>query len=751
MPWPSLPKPTSVQPFTSARQADFDPWQYWIPIGRHSRLILSLFFVAEILTAVVVLSMTRLYKAESTIVIEDQMPELLENKVVQQQYDPNADSFYKTQYEVLKNRGLAARVIHDLGLDKDPYFSKPARMTVLLSWLGSFLRSKHTTNASQDDQLLGVEPRVIDAYLKGLTIQPAYQTRLIRVGYSSPDPVLSARIANAHVRAFVRQTYEIHAQNNSLALQFLKSNLDELEKRTERSEAALNDYRRQRGIIAFSIDDKDKMVSDRIVDLNRSFVKAEEARIALQANVQTIKGNDYDSVPAVVSNPLIQNLKIQLSRLGGQYANLASQATAEYPPLVQLHAQMLEAQTRLHQETKRVIDSMEARYQQAFEKEKELRGDLEREKSDAMALKDASLRDVVLAREVDTNRALYQSVLERIKMLGMASEAHVTNISLVNRADVPVFSYSPRKGLSLVVSGILALLLGVGASFWMEGADNALKSAEEVYGYLHLPTLATVPRFTRGGETGSSSKRLLPMYLSNGNGKQLAVANGTNKLVPVVGPYHSAAGEAYRAVRTSILLSRSDRPLKIILFSSAMAGEGKSVTAINTAIAFANMKDRVLLIDADLRRPRCHEILDQKVDPGLAEVLAGVGRFAESVRPTGVKGLFLLSAGSSPANPSELLGSAKMRELLDQALSSYEHVLIDSAPILPVSDAVILSPLTDSVVLVSGCDTAKQLVRDACLRLLNVGAQISGVVLNNVDPEHRRYYARYYARYESYP
>jgi capsular exopolysaccharide synthesis family protein len=598
-------------------------------------------------------------------------------------------------------------------------------------------------------EILGVKPQLINAYLAGLTIRPKSDTQLVVVSYSSPDPVLASRIANVHVRTFVSQTYQLHAQNTETAQHFLESKLDELEKRIESSEGALNDYRRQRGIWASSLDDKDKMVGDRIENLNRAWVQAEESRIGLQADVQIIKTNDYESLPAVVNNTLIQSLKIQLSRLEGQYANLASQATPDYPPVAQLHAQVLKVQGRLKQETSRIVESSRSRYQQALEKENELRSDLEREKTQAMSLKDASLRDAVLAREVATNRALYRSVLERIKMLGMSGEAQVTNISVVDTAETPLTPSSPKTALCLVMGGFLGLMLGIAAGLVLDGMDRSLKSAEDVQSYLQLPALATVLRLSSPNEKrlpnrGRYHGERFPVTDQRNGAKALTnganvLANGANALVPAPKLF-VAASEAYRAIRTAILFSRSEAPPKTILFSSAVAGEGKSVTAVNTAIAFAHMLDKILLIDADLRRPSCHELLHQSQHPGLAQVLVGLATLDEAIQPTSVKGLYLLSAGLTPPNPSELLGSKRMREVLASLEAAYDYVLIDSAPILPVSDSVVLSRMADGVVIISGARTPKEVVRDACARVMHIGAKILGIVLNEASPELQRYY-----------
>ena len=725
-------------------EEEYELWDYWRVIRRNLRSILGLIAVVEVLTLIVLFAMTPLYTGESTIQIERQAPEAIQtnyNRTSEPESDQD-DSFYKTQYEVLKGRTLAAQVVNELGLDRNPVFTEAGKRPGLLAWLGSLFASKPKHKVEHGAEILGVKPGLIDRYLAALTIKPEVETRLVTVDFTSPDPELAAAVANAHVQAYISQGYQLHAQTNATTQHFLEGELGELEKRMEKSEAALNDYRRERGIVTGPRDEKDQMVGDRLAALNKALVEAEETRISLQADVGTIQGNDYDSIPAVVNNSLIQSLKVEASRLEGQYASLSNQFTPDYPPVAQLHAQLQEVQRKEHEEVKRVVDALRVRYGQAVARENEIRNDLEREKAHAMALEDASLHDVVLERELETNRALYQSVLARIKVLGVTSEAHLTNVELIDKATVPLTPSSPKKKLCLVLSGFLALIIGVGTAFVIEGADKGLKTAEDVQRYLRLPNLATVLRFSGPNEKGRLPKELSSLRWSPAAQQLPANGNSPEGVLPARSLF-GAASEAYRAVRTGILLSRSEKPPKTILFTSATAGEGKSMTTLNTAIAFANMLDKVLLIDADLRRPRCHELLDRPGHPGLAEVLSGLHELSEAIQPTNIKGLFLLSAGLTPPNPSELLGSKRMREILAAAGASFEHVLIDSAPVLPVSDTVVLSTLVDGVVLVAASQTVRQLVRDACSRLAYVGTKIIGVVLNNVDPDHQRYYAPY--------
>lgn len=743
---------------------------YWGVIRRHIWMILAFVAAAEIATLIFLAHSPRLYTASSTISIEPQTPDVMSRDNNRNQDNAGDPSFYATEWEVLRSRTIGARVIRDLRLAHNPDFlgesEKPPLLTSLLSWMKSLppVRSIEALAArlspktaapaprhSADDYIMGVDSGLIDAYLSGLTIRPQYETRMVVVSYTSRDPVLAARLANAHVQAYIQQGYDLRTRSSQTAEKFLEGQLGELEQRLEKSEAALNEYRQNRGIVAFALDDKDRLVSERIADINKDLVDAQERRIALQAEVETIRSNDYDALPEVVGNNLVQNLKAELSRLQGQYANLSTEYTEDYPDVSRLKAQIRQVQQHEHNEIARIAASIRGQYHTAVDRENQLSRQLEREKTRAMSLNNASLRDAVLAREVETNRALYRDVLERFKMLGVASEARLSNVSVVDTATAPQSPSSPKKKLSLVLAGFLAGLGGVVFAFLLDMQDRGLKTADELEQFLRLPALATVLRFS-----GAMERRLIAQWLPRrllGNGRG-ALAGDFNQIEDhrdFVTPAKNHAGEgnfsasieAYRTIRTRILLSRPESPPKTILFTSAISGEGKTVVALNTAVAFASLRERVILIDGDLRRGRCHEIMNRNAGPGLAEVLSGLCTLEEAIQPTAVKGLSIICAGANSPNPSELLGSRKMAEVLAQLGSNFRYVLLDSAPVLPVSDTVLLSTMVDAVVVVAGRHTPRQVVRLGCARLGSIGARIIGAVLNSVELEHEPYYTHY--------
>jgi capsular exopolysaccharide synthesis family protein len=344
---------------------------------------------------------------------------------------------------------------------------------------------------------------------------------------------------------------------------------------------------------------------------------------------------------------------------------------------------------------------------------------------------------------VDTNRELYNSVLQRMKDLGLAAESQTSNTVVVDDAQVPGFPSGPHRTMAILQAIAFGLALGIGLAFLIEYQDKTLKTPEQVEQYLHLPNLAAVPAFSRH-ETRAIAKR---------NGTDLMPAiTGSRELAGSMSQY-SVVGEAYRSLRTALMLSRAGAPPKTILFTSASNSEGKTVSALNTAVVFAHTGVRVLLVDVDLRRPRCHKVLALENQAGLTEVLAGAGNVGDLIRTTDIDSLSFLSAGSIPPNPSELVGSDKMRDTLAQLTNEFDVVVIDSPPILPVTDAMLLSTMVDGVVLVvNSSKTSKQHVKAAYARLEFARAKVFGVLLNQVDvnSQHYQYYRRYYGGYDTY-
>jgi succinoglycan biosynthesis transport protein ExoP len=717
---------------------------------KHLRLIAVCFLGALMFTGLAMAMITPTYTATTTLLLERQIPQILEfREVVAESAESNRFSteydFYKTQYEVLKSRTLAARIIQDQHLETSPIFavSGTDKGIVARTWghakgwlmgLGALKGFAQTSPRPEGKHLSAIKAELIDAYLAMLEVQPTRQTQLVKIAFHTPDPQLSVRLADAHAEGYIRRGIELRIRANEEAQRFLEERLVELKDRVEKSEAVLNRYRRHKGII--SLNDKENIVVDRLTDLNRRLTEAEAERIDIEGQVRLIHKGHYVSLPAVINNSLVQSLTRELARLEGEQAHLASLFKSDYPRLAQLQAQVGETRKRLQREIQRVVAGLNSAYQAANAKERKLRTEMEEQKVAALQLKDASVNYAILAREVDTNRQLYDSTLQRMKEMSVAAELRASNVSIIDKAEVPRQPSSPKVRKNLLLGMFLGLIGGVGLAYLREYLDNTLKTAEEVERYLGLPNLAVVPDFL------ALSRRGQVLWTFPSVCRQIPGAPAADRDLILAHRAFSAMVEAYGNLRAAILLSRAEESPKLVLFTSAMHGEGKTTTVTNTALVFARLGGNVLIIDADLRHSRCHKVLGLEHGPGLTELLTGLRELPELIRQTHIARLYLLDSGSMSPDPAELLGSQKMRDVLAALRERFDYILIDAPPMIPVSDAMLLSTMVDGVVLVVAAQTTpKQLVWEARMRLSYARARILGAALNrvNIGLGHYRY------------
>jgi len=721
---------------------------YWQVARKHQWKILACFVFAVVMSAVITFSTAPLYTARATLLIERKEPQVVNiQQVLSESPDGDDISYYESQYGVLKSRSLAAEVIKGKGLDKNPEFTRPggdgnflAQLIAVLwnkplSWLTNLFEQSAPSNSGNSGDLSGVNSRLIDTYNGMLNIEPVKRSRLVKIAIDSPSPVLATQIANAHADAYIQQGFKLRTQASEEARKFLESKLAELRDRVEKSEKSLNDFRRDKGII--SLDDKENIVVDRLADLNRRLTEAEADRIGFEAQARLIKSRQYDSLPAVIGNGLIQSLRGQIVQLEAEHAKLSEQYLPGYPRLAQVKAQLEESRARLGQQIKNVVEGINSAYQAAAGKERELKAQMDKQKSATFALKDASVEYSILAREANTNKSLYDSVLERFKQINIMAGIPPANVSILDRAEIPRQPSKPNKRLNLMLGALLGLMGGLGLALILEHLNNTLRTPEEVERYLGLPNLVVVPDFFSLPKNASKWK--IPFSARS--------APLDSKLcVPSKSPVttnlrFTLITEAYRKLRTSILYSRPGEPPKTILFTSSTAGEGKTISVANTAIMFAQLGYNCLVIDADLRRPSCHRALRVSNDRGLTDFLVGQEALANVIKPTPIANLSVLNCGAVAPNPTELIASKKMRDALDNLKERFDFVLVDSPPVMPVSDAIVLSTMVDGVVyVVRGQETPKNTVKAAISQLKNDHqAKILGVLLNRVDVRAAEY------------
>jgi capsular exopolysaccharide synthesis family protein len=676
------------------------------------------------------------YQAQALVLIEASAPQVLNGPQFGAPQDPLTSGrydYYQTQFQLLESPSLARRVIGELRLADDARFGAAAPAS---------------------------EPALVSRYLAQLTVQPVRNTRLVTILFESTDPALAAEVANTHASLFVRSGLEQLYASIERIQAFLRSKLEELQPRMQEAEARLLQFQSANHLLPVNLGED--VASERLMDLSRRLTAAEAERIALQAQYQLVQRREYDGLPAVLNSPLIQRLRGEYDRLEVEHALLAQKFRPSYPRLQQLAGQLAHARDQLGKETVKVVAGVEASYLAAERTVEQLKAELEEQRRSLLHRKDAEGEFLTLVREAETSRSLYDSLLARIKDLNVAGGPGTSNVTVVEPATPPRSPSSPDTSFNIALAVVTSLVLGTGLALLRDASDRTIRDAYDVRWVTGLGTLAVIPDLDRLPGT-ARERRWSVRPATNGHTPPTNGASGTNghgkangthapRMPEVITAPSRLIGqgmvppmvEAYRTLRTSLLLSSATSP-RILVLTSAVSGEGKTTTAVNTAAALARCGARVLLIDGDLRLPGCAEALGQPAAPGLAEFLAG-DIASEPIQTTGLDNLSFLAAGRPVPNPTELLGSERMAALVGRMRTRFEFVVIDTPPLLAVSDGLLLANLADGAVLVVERDrTRQQHVASAVEQLRDSGALPLGTVLNRgtMEPEYYRYSRAY--------
>ena len=503
------------------------------------------------------------------------------------------------------------------------------------------------------------------------------------------------------------------------------------------------------------IDEKQNITTEKLDELNKALTAAESERMDKESVYRLVQSGDADTIASAASvldaagagtqsaSTLLEALRTKEADVKIQAAELSTQFGPSYPKVQQLNDQLKEIDAQILAEIRKVGGKIRGQYMAALQRENMLHDALERQKQEANKLNESAIEYSLLKRDLDTNRQLYEGLLEKLKESGVSAAFKSDTSRIVNIARVPTSPVEPDIPRNLAFALVLGLTSGVGLAFLLEGFDNTVRTTEQAQMISGLPSLGMIPMGSRTARgEGASSNRLA-----------LATSNEAVELVTQVRP-QSQMAESYRALRTSLLLSNLGAPPRVIMITSALPQEGKTTTSINCAIALAQKDVRVLLIDADLRRPSIHKKLGMGPRSGLSNILTGGATWQQTVTvsPT-VPNLSVLPAGTPPPNPAELLASSNMRDMLEELRGQFDHIVIDTPPTLSVTDAVVLSPRADAIVLVirSG-QTKKEALRRSRDILMQVNAKVSGVLLNAVDltsPDYYYYY-EYQGKYSRY-
>jgi succinoglycan biosynthesis transport protein ExoP len=690
---------------------------YWEVLRKRKWIVLATFAIVFTISAVATLSETRLYQATSKVAIFPEVPNVLgfkDTEEVGQDYE--LDATMQTQIAILKSDSLALKVIENMRLYQDSRFTtvKPQAETAMPE-------SSMQPDPAQAAALLG-------AFRGGLSVVLIPNTRLIQVSYTHPNPQFATDVSNNLVKTFIEENFRTKYASASQTSDWLSRELDDLQAKVQTSEEKLVRYQKDHGIVG--VDEKQNTVTEKLVELNRELTQAETDRIEKEAEYKLAMEGDPEFFSKVTATGrtetgLIDKLREKESDLETQYALATTQFGSGYPKVTELSNQLKQVRTAIEAEKNRIREKMRDEYLAALQRENLLENAFNLQKQEENKLNESAIEYTVLKRDAEANRQLYQDLLQRLKEAGVSAGLRSSNIRVVDIARVPTFPISPNVQRSLVLGFLFGLSLGIGLAFVVETFDSTIRSIDEVRTVSTLPALATIP--LQLATDGPLRKRALPIA---GNGEKPAVVG----LVTYERP-KSEAAEAYRALRTSILLSSFGAPPKVILVTSAMPQEGKTTISANSALVLAQRGSRVLLVDADLRRPGVGKMLGLAPHKGLSSLITGSCTSDEAIlRFSEVPNLWVLPAGPIPPQPAELLGSAVMRDLIARWRDEFDHIIIDTPPCLSVTDAVLLSPEADRVIMVARSgQTTRPALRRACDLLMQVNAKVMGIVLNALN------------------
>jgi capsular exopolysaccharide synthesis family protein len=708
---------------------------YWKVILKRKWTIISFVFIVLIATGVMTFTRSPIYRSTATIQINKENPQVVDFKEIFSINTVEMD-YHQTQYRILESRTLAKRVVHSLKLSEHPEFlPKPktayqeSKGKILAFFSGFFSSPKEDASPSETKK----EILLVSQFLSRLKIEPIRNSLLVKIHFDSNYPELSAQVANTVAASYMQQNLEIRFITTEKAKEWLTGQLQDLKGKVERADEDLQIFGSKHDII--SLEEKENVTMQRLTELNEALTKAESDRIAKEAIYRQIKGTNIDSLPPIFENKLISDLKQAYIQLEAQYVKQLETLKTDHPEMTRLRKQMEILKTRLDGEISKIAAGIKNDYESGLKREALLRQAFEQQKKKAMVMKEKAIQYNILKREADTNRDLYKGLLQRMKEAGISAGITASNIQLVDQAELPIRPYKPNKRLNLILALIVGLFLGVGIAFFFEYLDNSVKTPEDVEQLVRLPFFGLVPEISWEKRRRGDKEPFCPVELIT------------------FGHPRSMLSEAYRNIRTSILLSFSGKPPKKIAISSPNPAEGKTTTVINTAIALSQTGARVLIIEADLRKPKIHRIFEQENGMGLSNFLSGNAELDSVIKKTEIPNLFYILSGPLPPNPSELLGSSIFKGMIDSLGEQFDHIVIDSPPILGFADSVVLSTSVDGIILVvQGGKTPRETLQQAKDVLSQVNTRILGVVINRVNIRRSRYdgFGYYYYRYHYY-
>lgn len=746
---------------------------YWRSIRKRLWMVVGVVALITMLAVVYVARKPDFYEAEARVQVDLEDTGGLSNNI-RPLYGPSDDPIYfNTQLQILSSPGLMRRVVRTLDLEHNANFFKGSATAKGSMWqtlrrmAGLGVKSSDAA-AKQPDQLpltttiaqataredlneaKRLEPHV-SAILGGLKVEPvketraAYyrETRLIDIKYSHTDPQVAAKVVNAIADTYAFSNLEKRTETNSTTGAFLQKRIAELQQQIRTAEERLVNYAKNNQII--SLDPNQNTVVERLSGLNQQLLEAENERKSAEAAYNAANAPGAANALADADLKQANEIEAKLIDLRQKRALLLVEATEEAPEVKEVDQQISELERQFKdlrgRKSATLMTNLNTRYQQALQREQLLRRSFQEQRAQTLSQNEAAINYRIIQQEIETNKQLLNGLLQGAKENDVVLAGKPNNISVVDYALAPDSPVGPNRARTVLAAFFLSIGGGIGLALLLEYLDDTVHSTEEVERVLHLPALAVIPSM------GAAVRRrvitgMTALQKQNGNSGDDAAL-----LINVDG--RSPLAEAYRHLRTSVLLSTPGGAPRTLLVTSSLPGEGKTTTAINTAISLAQTGASVVIVDADMRRPRLKSIFDIHEAEGLSSILSSDATEAEMlelVKIDPATGLNILTSGPVPPNPAELVGSEQMSRLMTALQSRYSYIVVDSPPISSFTDGVLIATMVDGVLLVvHGGKSSRHIVRRSKQLLKDVGAKVFGVVLNNVNVQSHDYY--YYQSY----
>ncbi len=660
------------------------------------------------------------YQATAQILIDRRVQSVLPTTA--DRLEASEISDMATQLELLRGRAVAEKVVERLELQKATEFQQGPMMSPMERFERKFLGKAPPPMV--DNAGLPLSPAAA-AFRSRLSIEPLVGSRLVNLRFRAYDAKLARDSVNTLAQLFITQTMDFRSDASSAASGWLGERLKEQAEKVKLAERALQQYREKEEIGAG--EDRGELVNQKLITINNAITQARMDRIQKEASLSQIRNvppSMWDSIPVVQANPAVQSLRAKLADSQREESRLSETLGNKHPDMLKVRSEIKALESKIQVDVQGVIQSLEGGVAAARQQEATLEASLETAKQEEMDFSKKNVEYQILRREVDSNQALLQDLMNKAKVTGLETELRATNVRIVELAEYPRAPFSPQRARNFQLAILLGLALGIGLTLLFEQLDNTVRTPDDVKGQLGLPFLGMIPAV----DVRSGVASLQRMMSDNPQ---------------------STVAETYRLLRTNLLFCSPDNSGMVVIVSSANPGEGKTTTVANLAASLAQNGAKVLAVDADLRRPTLHQHFAIHRSPGLSDLIVGKCQASEAVQVTRFKGLHVLPCGYLPPNPAELLGSQNMKSALAAFRKHYDWVLVDTAPILAMADTPVVCPFTDGLVLVVCAEvTTRPAIQRSIDQVQGVGGKLLGVVLNKVNLERNSYYySQYYGDY----